>query len=140
MSRSQITLSHMMSKFSIKATELSAYFGLTRQTIYNYQLKEMNSLSKDLKSKICDLCSVNNLNEVYTFFESKSIKANKKIIKNNLATPPKKKVIPSKKSINISLNNNLTKEYVKLLEQVLNNKLSKGNDYNLLDVIDKHKK
>jgi len=140
-SKKGVTLSQFMSKFAILAKDLSSLFNVTRQTIYNNREKQIGSLSKNNQSTLCQICSVKNIGDAKAFYSQKSNAEGRLIIKNNIKRLLKgeSKIVAKDRKI-IELNPNVSDEYIKLLERILNDRLKKGNDYALLNEIDKQKK
>merc|ERR1711941_118363 len=118
-----ITLAKLMSRFGIKAAELSELFGVTRQTVYNNREKNLINLTKDNQSKICMLCSVSTTSEVVKFYNESNAADGKLKLKKNMA-----KLLKGSK---------VSDEYCRLLEKLLKDRLSKGDDFDLLKLISK---
>lgn len=133
-----ITLGQLMSRFGIKAAELSELFGVTRQTVYNNREKNIKTLTKDNQSKLCQLCSVSNTAEIVEFYNDSVAADGKNLLKKNMA-----KLLKNNNNNNvktgktIDLPSEVSDEYCRLLEKLLKDRLSKGDDFDLLKIISK---
>lgn len=132
-----ITLAKLMSRFGIKAAELSELFGVTRQTVYNNREKNLINLTKDNQSKICMLCSVSTTSEVVKFYNESNAADGKLKLKKNMAKLLKGAKLEVNVGKTIKLTSKVSDEYCRLLEKLLKDRLSKGDDFDLLKLISK---
>ena len=133
-----VSLGQLMSRFGIKAKDLSDLFGVTRQTIYNNREKHLKNLTKDNQIMLSKLCSVKDVQGVIEFYNNEVAVEGKKKVKSNIAKLLKAEteIDNDRKTINIA--KNVSDEYLRLLEKLLNERLVNGDDFDLLKLISKH--
>ncbi len=133
-----VTLAKLMSKFGIKAAELSELFGVTRQTIYNNREKNLINLTKENQNRVCELCSVTSTLEVVKFYNEAVAADGKALLKKNMALLLQgKKTTSTTPNVGktIELTASVSEEYCRLLEKLLKDRLAKGDDFDLLKLI-----
>lgn len=142
------TLGLVMSKLGITSKDMQSLLNVTRQTVYNYRNSSDEQLPKVVKEKLIKAFNQPNIDKLREYIEcakkdTKTYKEAKTQLKdylsgNNISNFDDGDIEKETQCINPKLN--ISEAYKTLLNELLTDILSKGNDYELLNILDNYKK